>query len=303
MQTRAAHTAILLTLLALAVVVGLVVHATFAHPPLSVEFLAVGQGDAVVIQTSTGIDVLIDGGPNRRVLRQLTAALGPFDRTIDVVIATHHDADHIGGLIPVLRNYDVGVFLHNGRKRETAAATQLARVRAAREVPTRTLRTGDRITLGEGVTLHVLSPRMLADGGGNRASLVLLLRHEHATALFTGDAPRSIERYLTARYPAHIRDLDMLKVGHHGADDSSAPEFLAVAAPAHAVISVGAENPYGHPDEEVLAALAAVGARVHRTTDGSVSFVSDGDTFHIRPRAHESWRAWAERLWRRLANF
>lgn len=303
MQTRAPHITILFTLLALAAGAGLALYATFAHPPLSVQFLAVGQGDAVVIQTSTGIDVLIDGGPSRRVLRQLTAALGPFDRTIDVVIATHYDADHIGGLIPVLRNYDVGVLLHNGRERETAAATQFAQVRAEREVPMFSLRTGDRITLGDEVTLHVLSPRMHDDVGGNRASLVLLLQHENATVLLTGDAPRSIERYLTARYPLYVREVDVLKVGHHGADDSSAPEFLAAASPVHAVISAGAENPYGHPDEEVLTALAAVGARIHHTTDGNVSFVSDGDTFHTRPPAHENWRAWAAQMWRKLADF
>lgn len=241
-----------------------------------VTFLNVGQGDAILIETPDGLDVLIDGGPDSSVLSELAGTLGAFDRTIDMLIATHPDADHVGGLADVLARYEVNTILMTENKGESnAAETYLAHVKAE-EANIIYARTGQKFRLGEKATLAVLFP--LEDPSGmesNASSIVLKLSYGESDFLLTGDAPKETEAYLVETYGAALES-EVLKAGHHGSRTSTSESFVEAVAPDHAVISAGADNSYGHPHEEVLATLEKYGVETASTANGRVTFVSDG---------------------------
>ena len=227
---------------------------------LHVAFLDVGQGDAILITTPSGQQVLVDGGPSPS---DLTSALGremPFwDRSIDLLIMTHPDADHISGLVEVLDRYEVDGWLDNGRPDDDATYGEcMARIEGA-GVPRHAVRAGDRLDLGQGIVLEVLHPPSQlmtgTEADGNNNSLVLRLTWGEAEFLLTGDIGTEAEQLLLGS----TQDLsaDLLKVAHHGSGGSSCDEFLAAVSPAYAVISVGEDNRFGHPNEAVLERLEA----------------------------------------------
>ena len=254
---------------------------------LHVAFLDVGQGDAIFITTPDGQQVLVDGGPSPS---DLTSALGkemPFwDRSIDLLVMTHPDADHISGLVEVLDRYEVNGWLDNGRPDDDATYGEcMARLEGA-EIPRHTVRAGDSLDLGQGIVLEVLHPPVELLSGteadANNNSLVLRLVWGEAEFLLTGDIETEAERVLLRS--GHNLAADVLKVAHHGSGGSSGSEFLEVVAPAYAVISVGEENRFGHPGEGVLERLAGLGeVTVLRTdTAGTIEFVTDGEQMWVR---------------------
>jgi competence protein ComEC len=254
---------------------------------LHVSFLDVGQGDAVLITVPGGQQILVDGGPSPS---DLTSALGeemPFwDRSIDLLIMTHADADHISGLAEVLDRYEVDAWMDNGRPEDDATHTEcMARLEEA-GIPRLAVRAGDRLDLGEGIVLEMLhppSPLMTGtDADDNNNSLVLRLTWDEVEFLLTGDIGTEAEQLLLGSK----QDLsaDLLKVAHHGSGDSSSSEFLSVVSPSYAVISVGEDNRFGHPNEAILGRLAALGdVTVLRTdTDGAIEFTTDGQHLWMR---------------------
>jgi competence protein ComEC len=253
---------------------------------LHVAFLDVGQGDAILITAPDGQQVLVDGGPSPAAL---TSALGdemPFwDRSLDLVIMTHADADHLTGLAEVLQRYQVGAWLDNGLTGEDPLYAQCQRLQEEAGVTVHpVLSAGDEMDLGQGITLEVLHPPQggLPQGDANANSVVLRLIWGQATFLLTGDIEADAEAsLLRSGQPLAAQ---VLKVAHHGSGDSSGAEFLASVAPRYAVISVGADNPFGHPAPAVLARLAASGeTTVLRTDDeGTIEFVTDGSRLWLR---------------------
>ena len=254
---------------------------------LHVAFLDVGQGDAIFITTPTGQQVLVDGGPSPS---DLTSALGremPFwDRSIDLLIMTHPDADHISGLVEVLDRYEVDGWLDNGRPDDDATYGEcMARIEEG-EVPRHAVRAGDRLDLGQGIVLEVLHPPSQlmtgTEADANNNSLVLRLTWGEAEFLLTGDIGTEAEQLLLDSN----RDLtaDLLKVAHHGSGGSSCNEFLSAVAPTYAVISVGEDNRFGHPDEAVLERLASMGDVTLLRTDtaGTIEFSTDGQQLWVR---------------------
>lgn len=249
---------------------------------LRVSFLDVGQGDAILIEAPGGNQVLIDGGPGRKILSELGGALPFYDRSLDLVVATHPDNDHIGGLPLVLANYDVAGFLESGTASETAIAAALAAAIKAESAPTLLAKQGMRIELGGGAELEILSAlpaEALAKAGeSNPASLVAKLTYGATSFLFTGDAPQVVERKLLFEDGKNL-DVDVLKVGHHGSKTSSAPDFIAATSPQYSIISVGADNRYGHPDAETLSRLQSASTTILRTDQsGRILIKSDGET-------------------------
>lgn len=251
----------------------------FSHSrsELTVSFLNVGQGDATFIESPTGVQILIDGGPDRSVLRELAAIMPWHDRTIDVVIATHPDADHISGLVDVLQRYEVSHILEPGVKHDTPQAESMLKSVAAENAEYTLARRGHAIDLGGGAFLEILFPdRDANDFETNTASIVARLVYGETSFLFTGDSPASIEKYLVA-LDGKALESDVLKVGHHGSNTSSALLFVGFVAPSRAVISRGCDNRYGHPHQEVLATLERFEIEVKDTCkDGTVTFISDG---------------------------
>lgn len=272
----------------LAVAVWLQVAAAAALPRLTITFLDVGQGDAIVIRAPSGRTLLIDGGGEvegratgydvgaQRVVPALRR-LGV--REIDVIILTHPHEDHVGGLVAVAQNFRVGLVLDSGFPHPAPSYGQFLHLVEERKIPYQLARRGMRLDLGSGAGLVVLHPEdPLIRGSGsdvNLNSVVARMAYGEVSVLLTGDIEGLVESRLL-EYGDELRST-VLKVAHHGSATSTTPAFLDAVAPAVAVISVGAFNPFGHPHRATLEALAAAGVLVYRTDrDGAVTMHTDG---------------------------
>ncbi|MFC1802159.1 ComEC/Rec2 family competence protein [Patescibacteria group bacterium] len=244
---------------------------------LTVSFLDVGQGDAIFIDTPSGLQVLIDGGKNKSVLRELSSVLPFYDRSIDVVIATHPDADHIEGLVSVLENYKVDYFVESGNYLDNGIYEELVRLSESKNTERIFARRGMNLNFGESLNLSFLFPdRDVLSVGSNTASVVTKLVYGGKSFLFTGDSPKSIEKYLVS-LDSEVLKSDVLQVGHHGSKTSTSDVFLNAVNPEIAVISVGVDNRYGHPSESILDLLDKFNVEFFRTDqDGLVEIKSDG---------------------------
>jgi len=230
------------------------------------------------------MQVLIDGGAGRSVLRGLGKEMGFFDRTLDVVIATHPDQDHIGGLPDVLKRYDVSHILESGVENDTSvtdAFITLSKAEKGAEYQ-KALR-GQVIDIGGGAFIRVLFPdRDVANVETNAGSIIVQLVYGETEVLLSGDAPTSIENYVMALDGTSLQS-DVLKIGHHGSRTSSSELFVGFASPEYAVISRGCDNRYGHPHSEVLAVLESFEIEVLDTCeDGSITFESDGERVTLK---------------------
>jgi competence protein ComEC len=265
--------------------------ALFQRPDgrLHVAFLDVGQGDAILVTTPAGRQMLVDGGPSPAVLGAALAREMPFwDRSLDLLVLTHADGDHVGGLVEALARYRVGAWLDNGRPSDEPlyVASLLALEEAG--VPHQMVGAGDRLDLGNGVAVEVLHPPRGAVPGGlasdNEGSVVLRLTWGQAAFLLTGDLGQAGEAHLLAS--GRLLDADVLKVGHHGSGGSTSREFLQAVGPQYAVISVGYDNYFGHPAPALLERLDAMpGLAVLRTDEaGTVEFITDGERLWVRAR-------------------
>ena len=250
---------------------------------LTVSFLSVGQGDAIFIETPAGKQVLIDGGPDRSVLRELTKQMGPLDRSIDIVVATHPDKDHIAGLADVFDRYQVSMFLEPGIASDTSYAQALRHgVSVETDLEHLEARRGMRIHIENALYMDVLFPDREVDSiETNTGSIVLRLVHGENEFLFTGDAPLSVEDWLVMLDGGELAS-NVLKAGHHGSRTSTGEILLNATDPQYVVISAGVGNSYGHPHEEVVERIRMHGATLLSTMDGPVSFVSDGKTLKVK---------------------
>lgn len=279
---------VLFFLFPLLVVAGLVYIANKELRPdyiMTVSYYDVGQGDATLIETYQGNQVLIDGGPSDAVLSKLGADLPFYDRSLDAVILTHPHADHLSGLLDVLKRYRVErILMPRFTEAESSEFREFLRLADEKKIPIDYLRTGQRIYLDAATVFDVLSPQDNVMGavtdkssgegkGVNDGSLVGRLSFGKTKFFFAADAGASVENFLDNHFSLTA---DVLKVGHHGSSSSSSTEFLDKVKPAYAVIEVG-ENRYGHPSEETLKRIEAAGVMVLRTDrEGTIKFSSDG---------------------------
>lgn len=247
---------------------------------LQVSFLDIGQGDAIFIQTPNDIQMLIDGGRDERVLKRLNEIMPLGDNSIDIVLATHPDADHIGGLDDVIRAYDVGMFIEPGVSADTktyeSVFTSVKDEHSQHILGTR----GMVITLDpeNNITFAILYPYDdVTHWETNDASIVGVLTYGEDSFLLTGDAPIKTE-YALDRISPELIDVDVLKLGHHGSRTSSSEEFLRITSPEVAIISAGKDNSYGHPHQEVLSTLKKLSIPYLATADqGTITFTSKGE--------------------------
>ncbi|MDO8494969.1 MAG: ComEC/Rec2 family competence protein [bacterium] len=274
-------------LIALGVLVILVVISFFigGHDgKLHVYFLDIGQGDAMFVQTPGGKQILIDGGPDQTVLQRLGEVMPFYDRTIDLVVATHPDADHLAGLVSVLEKYRVASILETGMQCETALCAEWEKIVPKEQAVMNYGNLGEEINIEEGVKLLILNPFFeLKDqklSSRNNGAVVLKLMYGKQTVLLTADIEASIERKML------VSDLnlkaDFLKIAHHGSKTSTTEDFLKAVAPKAAFIEVGRRNRYGHPTEEVLGRLENLSIPYYRTdTQGTIELVLDGKDYQI----------------------
>lgn len=250
---------------------------------LSVSFLDVGQGDAVLIEGPTGVQLLVDGGPNAAVVRELGRHLSFFDRSIDGVVATHPDADHIGGLSSVFDRYAVGTFFESGVVKETSATAALETA-VQEEGSARVIaRVGMRVLLGGGAYADVLYPDRDVSGVSdtNAGSIVLRVVYGENEFMLTGDAPKTVEQHVAFLGGAGIAS-DVLKAGHHGSKTSSLELFVKTVNPAYVVYSRGCDNSYGHPAPETVSLFQALHIPALDTCKlGTITFRSNGRALSI----------------------
>lgn len=241
------------------------------------HFLDVGQGDATLFETPDGVQVLIDGGRDASVLRTLALEMSFFDRSIDMVIATHPDSDHIAGLIDVLKRYEVKTIIVTENENDTPTAAAFAAAVGAEGAELIYARAGQVFQLGASTTLTILFPDRNPVGfESNASSIISKVQYGDIGFIVTGDAPKSIEEYLVRQYGEALES-EVMKVGHHGSDTSTAETFVSAVSPQYAVISAGKDNRYGHPHQEVLDRLRTQPLQVFETSkEGTVSFQSDG---------------------------
>lgn len=244
---------------------------------LTVRFLDVGQGDSIQIVTPDGFEMLIDGGATSGVLRELEKNRRFFDRKIDVIMATHPDTDHIGGLVDVLDRYQVNMVMQSQVEHEASAARAFARAAEAEGAEIVSAIGGQIIQLGASTTIHILSPNGdTTNWESNNASVVVQVVYGDIEFMLTGDAPSSIEDYLVGAYGADLES-EVLKLGHHGSKTSTSEKFLDTVSPEYAVVSAGLDNRYGHPHTSVMSRVFERDIQTFSTaTEGTITFKSDG---------------------------
>lgn len=262
---------------------------------LRVDFLDVGQGDSAFIETPQGHQILIDGGPTAAVLEKLAERMPFWDKSIDLVILTHPESDHMSGIMEVLQRYDADHFLWTGIVRDNPGYKELADILQKKEnqpqnswfaalnprkMKILSVFAGHKIVAG-GAVIDILYPAENLAGKetketSNNAGVVAKLIFGKNSFLFTGDISSAAENKIE-----NIK-ADVLKVAHHGSKYSTSEEFLANVKPKIAVIEVG-KNSYGHPTPEVLQRLEKFGIKVKRTDQlGDINMVSDGNNIYIK---------------------
>lgn len=254
---------------------------------LKVAFLDVGQGDSTLIESPTGTQVLIDGGVDSRVLTELSHTLGFFDKDIDMIIATHPDGDHIGGLIDVLMRYNVHTIVMTENENDTPIADAFQKMVAEEGTKVVYARKGQVYDLGSGeagsTTLSILFPdHDPTNLESNMSSIVARLSYGESSYLLTGDSPIEIEEYLVGQMGSALMS-DVLKVGHHGSRTSTSENFITTVSPTYGIISAGKDNSYGHPHKEVVDRLTEHSVIQKNTSDeGSIASETDGATIWFR---------------------
>lgn len=277
----------------------LVVGAILSYPDqnLHLIFCDVGQGDAILVVKGKN-QVLIDAGPGEKVLGCLSQHLPFWDKTLELVILTHPEADHAGGLPSVLERYNVRQLVSNSLVVESGIFQKIREQVITKQISVYSPKVGDKIKI-EDLEIGILFPlekqgtelvwQKLDDpkvlgievfpGNLNETSIVSLLKYQDFEALLPGDIGIEEEEKLK------IGDVEVLKIAHHGSKYSTSPGFLEKTTPELAIISVGATNRYGHPTPEVLERLRNLEIKILRTDlDGEVEIVSDGENWYTKPK-------------------
>jgi len=250
---------------------------------LVVSFLDVGQGDAIFIESPEGNQMMIDGGPDATVLRELGSIMPLYDRSIDMLLVSNPDKDHMAGFIDVVESFSVDMVVEPGTRSDTAVYKEFVRVVEEKDVQRVIARKGMSFRLGERTVFDVLFPDRDVSGlDTNTGSIIGVLRHGTACIVFPGDAPEAVEEYVVEK-SASLIDCDVLKVGHHGSKTSTGDKFLNAVSPSLAIISAGKSNRYGHPHAEVVDRLGASVAGIFVTAkNGRITLFSDGETFYTK---------------------
>ncbi|PIU03318.1 hypothetical protein COT44_03785 [Candidatus Shapirobacteria bacterium CG08_land_8_20_14_0_20_39_18] len=296
-----------LTLLLVLLVWGII---SFPDQKLHLIFCDVGQGDAILaIKGDT--QILIDGGPNDKVLGCLSKHIPFWDRTIEMIISTHPDSDHLSGLVSVIQRYNVSQILANSLVTNTGVFGKFRSEVIAKKIPVFSPKSGDEIKisnldfkilfpeekLGNETLWHTSASLSASDlkvlgisaytGEINATMIVSELEYGNFKALLTGDIGVDQETLLRSSVDLGATEgqggIDILKVAHHGSKYSSSQEFLDLIRPKLAIISVGANNNYGHPTSEVLDRLKTIGAKILRTDiNGEIEVMTNGVGWKVK---------------------
>lgn len=252
---------------------------TYNDNKLHVVICDVGQGDAIFIRTPQGSDILIDGGPDDSVLTCLGKHMPFWDKTLELMILTHPDADHVTGLIDVIKRYKSIRFYTSRVEGKTDVYKQFLKTLQRVDIKQNYLWQGDKFTFTDGLTIETLWPTHEWEGlTTNSFSIAQILNYKDFKVLLTGDL--DVEQM--SQFSDLAGDINFLKVPHHGSRFGLTAEILDILNPKLAVISVGAKNKYGHPTPFILDLLKSKNIKTLRTDEnGDIEIVSDGRAFGL----------------------
>ena len=255
---------------------------------LHVHFMDVGQGDSMFIVTPEGRQVLIDGGPDAMDTAIAIGGKMPFwDRYLDMVVLTHPDEDHFRGLPEVLNRYDVDTVVDSGIDSQNPLYLEWQRALEERDIQPVTAFQGQTITLDSATRLEILAPLLRPIRGtssdSNNNGVVMRLVYGGVSFLLAADIEAELEARLLQK------DLSLkssvLKVPHHGSKTSTTPRFLSAVSPVAAVVSAGADNPYGHPHPQVTSRLETtlgMAGTYITAQQGDIEFITDGERLWVK---------------------
>ncbi|MET4562928.1 competence protein ComEC [Lysinibacillus parviboronicapiens] len=251
--------------------------AVTAGQQMLVHFIDVGQGDSILIESPNGKTMLVDGGV-KGAGQHIVSYLHELGvKKLDIVVATHPDADHIGGLIPVLNSIDIEQFYDSGKIHTSQTFEDMLTLIDTKNIPYNVPKTGDHIMLDEKIDVTVLNANETASDN-NDASIVLKLTYGDISFLLTGDAGVALEKEMLAQDVKAT----VLKAGHHGSNTSSSQSFIQAVHPEVTILSYGKDNRYGHPHVEVVERLQAIGSKIYATAEtGSVIVSTDGVNYDV----------------------
>lgn len=260
-----------------------------------VRVFDVGQGDAIFITTPSGKTILVDGGPDDKVIDRLGRVLLFFKKDIDIMILTHPHADHVTGLVSVLNHYNIKEIYYTGVVHTSNVFIEWLKLIKEKQISMRIIDHKETLDFGDGARIEFLYPdHAFSDVGEtaeekqgqsknnlNNTSIVFKFVYGRTQFLFMGDAETPVEETLIAS--GEDLRADVLKVGHHGSHSSTSEEFLKAVAPRYSIISCGLNNDYGHPHLSTLKKFERSGIHVYRTdTKGDTTIVSDGEKIIIQ---------------------
>ncbi len=239
-----------------------------------VVFLDVGQGDSALIQAPSGQIVLIDGGPDNKVLRGLGNNLPFYRRRIDFLIISHYHDDHIAGLIEIIKRYRVGALIYSGKEADSPLMFELLKTASQYKVVLRPLDNQMSLSFDQDCRLDLLNPDILNIKEDPNNSLVSRLECGGRSFLFAGDNGSAAEKILLASgWPLKA---DIFKASHHGSNTSNSEAFLEEVSPRLVIVSVGKDNRFGHPGALFLERIGRLGIPCKRTDiEGNVRFSSN----------------------------
>ena len=249
-----------------------------SNKSLTFAMLDIGQGDGLFIQSPSGAQIMFDAGPAHSVLGPLARVMSPFDKTIDAIVITNPDADHIGGFLDILKNYKVGKVFEPGTFNDSKTYQNLEAEIKRQNIPDILVRRGMRLDIGGGSAIDILFPdRDVSTWSSNDGSVVARLSYGKTSVMLTGDATTLTEKIiLSENFPAKLQS-GILKIGHHGSRTSTSASFVKAVTPVYAMISDGKNNKYGHPHKETLDTLASFRTKILRTDLlGTIIMNSDG---------------------------
>lgn len=251
---------------------------------MQVHFIDVGQGDSILIESPSGKTMLIDGGV-KGAGQQIVSYLKELGiNKLDIVVATHPDADHIGGLMPVLDNMTIEQFYDSGKVHTSQTFEEMLTRIDEKNIPYHVPKIGDDIEFDKDVNVKVLNANDQATDN-NDASIVLKMTYGNVSFLLTGDAGVALEKEML-QYDVKAT---VLKAGHHGSNTSSSEEFIQAVKPEVTILSYGEDNKYGHPHAEIVDRLQAIGSKIYATADlGTITVSTDGVNYTVNGKETSS---------------
>ena len=239
---------------------------------LHAHILDVGQGDSILLVSPSGKQIVMDGGPDFSALEGIAGHMSFFDRTIDLLVLSHSDLDHIAAFPEIMERYRIGAILLSGIDTQQPQYQKLLARIAENNIPVIIADPKQDIVFDDGLTLDVVWPSGPLPKKTNDASIVISVLYKEASMILTGDIEEKAEEGIL-KTGADIRS-DILKVAHHGSKTSTSTGFLLAVAPDLAVISAGKDNPFGHPHWGVLNRLRDAGITIRRTDqEGEISLI------------------------------